>query len=157
MLERVRNMEGPARVDARGMGRQAKVLVRYPPMLLCSCVFLLIAGCAGQESPSVKQGRALAAENIELRKQLEQRDTEIEKLTQRHSDELKKQQDLLEKCEQEKQTWKAKAQQNIRDQVQGVLDAVMEENVKLREENKALKTQIEELQAQPKQSESTEK
>jgi len=34
---------------------------------------------------------------------------------------------------------------------------VVEENARLREENKALKTQIEELQAQPKQSESTEK
>jgi cell division septum initiation protein DivIVA len=122
-----------------------------------SVAAMLIGGCGGQESPSVKQGRALAAENIELRKQLEQRSAEIEKLTQRHSEELKKQQSLLEKCEQESQAWKTKAQQNIRDQVKGVLDTVVDENAKLREESKALKAQIEELQAQLKQSESTQK
>jgi transcription termination factor Rho len=126
-------------------------------MLLCSYALVLIGGCGGQEAPSVKQGRALAAENIELRKQLEQRDTEIEKLAQLHSEEIKEQQSLLEKCEQEKQTWKTKAQQNIRDQVKGVLDVVVEENVRLREENQALKAQVEELQTQPKQSENTEK
>ena len=126
-------------------------------VIVVSVAVMLIGGCGGQESPNVKKGRALAAENIELRKQLEQRSAEIEKLTQRHGEEIKKQQSLLEKCEQEKLTWKTKAQQNIRDQVKGVLDAVMEENVRLREENKALKAQIEELQTQSKQSENTEK
>jgi len=135
-------MEGPAR----------KTLV-----IVVSVAVMLIGGCAGQEAPSAKQGRALAAENIELRKQLQQRSAEIEKLTQRHGEEIKKQQGLLERCEQESQTWKTKAQQNIRDQVKGVLDTVVEENARLREENKALKAQIEELQAQLKQNESTQK
>lgn len=135
-------MEGPAR----------KTFV-----LVVTVAVMLIGGCSGSEAPSVKQGRALAAENIELRKQLEQRSAEIEMLTQRHGEEIKKQQSLLEKCEQEKLTWKTKAQQNIRDQVKGVLDVVVEENVRLREENQALKAQVEELQTQPKQSESTEK
>jgi len=135
-------MEGPAR----------KIFV-----FVVTVAVMLIVGCTGSESPSVKQGRALAAENIELRKQLEQRSAEIEKLTQRHGEEIKKQQSLLEKCEQESQTWKTKAQQNIRDQVKGVLDTVVEENARLREENKALKAQVEELQTQPKQSGSTEK
>ncbi len=135
-------MEGPAR----------KIFV-----FVVTVAVMLIGGCGGSESPSVKQGRALAAENIELRKQLEQRDTEIEKLTQRHGEEIKKLQSLLEKCEQESQAWKTKAQQNIRDQVKGVLDTVVEENARLREENKTLKAQIEELLTQPKQSETTEK
>ncbi len=135
-------MEGPAR----------KIFV-----FVVTVAVMLIGGCGGSESPSVKQGRALAAENIELRKQLEQRDTEIEKLTQRHGEEIKKLQSLLEKCEQESQAWKTKAQQNIRDQVKGVLDTVVEENARLREENKALKAQVEELLTQPKQSETTEK
>jgi len=135
------------------MRRQARKIC----VIAISIAAILIGGCSSPEPPSVKQGRALAAENIELRKQLEQRSEEIEKLTQRHGEEIKKQQSLLEKCEQEKQTWKTKAQQNIRDQVKGVLDTVVEENARLREENKALKAQIEELQTQPKQSESTEK
>ena len=150
-------MEGPAQVSAQGIRRQAQILCSYAPMLLCSYALVLIGGCGGQEPPSVQKGRALAAENIKLRKQLEQRSTEIERLTQRHGEEIKKLQGLLVKCEQEKQTWKTKAQQNIRDQVKGVLDTVMEENVRLREENKTLKAQIEELQTQSKQSENTEK
>lgn len=135
--------------------------MKRPACKICVIVIgvavMLTGGCSSPESPGVKQGRALAAENIELRKQLEQRSAEIEKLTQRHSEEIKKQQGLLEKCEQEKQAWRTKAQQNIRDQVKGVLDTVVEENSRLREENKALKAQIEELQAQPRQSESAEK
>ncbi|MHC4509653.1 MAG: hypothetical protein ACYTAO_11950 [Planctomycetota bacterium] len=118
-------------------------------VLVVGVAVMLIGGCGGQEPPSVKKSRAIAAENIELRKQLEQRGEEIEKLKARHGEEVKKQQNLLEKCEQEKQTWKTKAQQNIREQVKGVLDAVVEENVRLREENQALKAQIEELQKEP--------
>jgi regulator of replication initiation timing len=130
-------MEGPAR----------KTFV-----IVVSVAVMLIGGCGGQESPNVKKGRALAAENIELRKQLEQRSAEIEKLTQRHGEEIKKQQSLLEKCEQEKLTWKTKAQQNIRDQVKGVLDTVVEENARLREENQAFKAQIEALQKESTQN-----
>jgi len=84
-------------------------------VIVIGVAVMLTGGCSSPESPSVKQGRALAAENIELRKQLELRSAEIEKLTPRHSEEIKKQQSLLEKCEQEKQAWKTKAQQNIRD------------------------------------------
>ena len=126
-------------------------------VIVVSVAVMLIGGCGGQESPNVKKGRALAAENIELRKQLEQRSAETEKLTQRHSEELKKQQSLLEKCEQEKLTWKTKAQQNIRDQVKGVLDVVVEENARLREETQALKAQIEALQKQREQSKDANK
>jgi len=114
---------------------------------------VLIAGCGGQQaSPSVKQSRAIAAENIELKKQLEQQSREIETLKAQHSEQIKKQADLLETCRQEKETWKNKAQQNIRDQVKGVLDAVMEDNTRLREENKELKTQIEQLQKEAEQN-----
>ena len=119
---------------------------------------VLIAGCAGQQAPpSVKQSRTLAAENIELKKQLEQQSREIETLKAQHSEQIKKQADLLETCRQEKETWKNKAQQNIRDQVKGVLDAVMEDNTRLREENKELKAQIEELQKEPTQGQNVQK
>lgn len=134
----------------------AHVLRSYVPVLLCSCALVLIAGCGGSEPPNVKKSRAVVAENIELRKQLEQRSEEIRKLEARYSEEAKKMQNLFDECEQEKQTWKRKAQQNIRDQVKGVLDVVVEENVRLREENQALKAQIEELQTPVKQNENTE-
>lgn len=127
-------------------------------ILLVAAAVMLIGGCGGQQAPpNVKQSRAIAAENIELKKQVEQRTKEIETLKELHSEQLDKQEKLLAACQQEKETWKKKAQQNIRDQVKGVLDAVMEENLKLREENKELKAQIEELRNRPQQSKDAEK
>jgi regulator of replication initiation timing len=94
---------------------------------------------------------------MELRKQLQQSKEENDTLKEQHAEETKKQARLLETCQQEKETWKQKAQQNIRDQVKGVLDVVMEENEKLRAENQQLKTLVEELQKEAKQGEAVEK
>ena len=119
---------------------------------VCIVVFvvILIGGCAGQnEPPSVKKSRAIAAENIELRKELDRRNMEIEKLKGQHKQEINEQKQLLAECLKEKDVWKNKSRQNIRGQVKGVLDTVLEENKKLRAENARLKTQIEELQKQP--------
>jgi len=132
--------------------------VRKVFILLVGAAVTLIGGCGGQQAPpSVKQSRAIAAENIELKKQVEQRSKEIETLREQYSEQLDKQEKLLATCQQEKETWKKKAQQNIRDQVKGVLDPVMEEISKLREENKQLQAQIEELRNQPQQSKDAEK
>ncbi len=60
--------------------------------------------------------------------------------------EFDKQQKLLEKSDRERDQWKAKSQQNVRNQVKGVVDSVMADNTKLREENAILKAQIEESQ-----------
>lgn len=116
-------------------------------------VIMLITGCAEQEPPSVKKSRLIAAENIELKKQLEQRRKEIEKINQLHEESIKEQQKLIAECLQEKESWKDKSQQNIREQVDSVLDAVMEQNVKLREENEKLNEQIELLQIKVQQLE----
>ncbi|MHC4558538.1 MAG: hypothetical protein ACYTFW_08930 [Planctomycetota bacterium] len=120
--------------------------VRKALVLLVGVAVMLIAGCGQQEPPSVKKSRAIAAENIELQKQLKQRGKEIEKLNELNDEKMKEQQKLLAKCQQEKETWKEKSQQNVRNQVKGVLDTVMEENAKLRQENEKLKAQIKELQ-----------
>jgi regulator of replication initiation timing len=111
---------------------------------------VLMGGCGGQnEPPDVKKSRAIAAENIELKKQLAQSSKEIEKLKVQHGKELDEQNKLLQTCLQEKENLKTKSRQNVRDQVKGVLDTVLEENKKLRDENTRLKAQIEELQKQP--------
>jgi len=119
-------------------------------VLVLGIAVMLIVGCGGQnEPPDVKKSRAIAAENIELRKQLAQSSKEIEKLKEQHGKEIDEQKKLLQTCLQEKEDWKNKSQQNIRSQVKGVLDTVLEENKKLREDNTRLKAQIEELQKQP--------
>jgi Na+/phosphate symporter len=118
-------------------------------VLAAGVVVMLIAGCGGQEPPSVKRSRVIAAENMELTKELERRGEEIEKLKEQHDKEIKEQETLLAECQQEKETLKKKSQQNVRSQVKGVLDTVVEQNAKLREENEKLKAQIKELQKEP--------
>ena len=119
-------------------------------IFIAFCTVMLIGGCAGQnEPPSVKKSRAIAAENIELRKELAQKNKEIEKLKEQHDREIDEQEKLLQTSRQEKEAWQNKSRQNIRSQVKGVLDTVLEENKKLRDENARLKAQIEELQKQP--------
>ena len=120
-------------------------------------VAMLTAGCGQQEPPGVKQSRAIAAENIELRKQVERLNQEIERLKERHEKDIKEQQKLLTQCRQDKESWKKKARQNIRSQVEPVLDTVMDEIAKLREENTKLKAQIEQLQQEAKQNSTPDK
>ncbi len=122
-------------------------------VLLIGVGVVLITGCAGQQaSPNVKQSRTIAAENIKLKKQLERQNREIETLKAQHLEEIDKQKELLATCQREKEVLKNKAQQNIREQVHGVLDPVMSEYEKLREENNELKAQIEKLQKEIEQS-----
>ncbi len=108
-------------------------------------VVMLIAGCQEQQLPSEKKSRLIAAENMQLKKELERRSKEIEGLKELHDREIQKQEKLLAKCLEEKETWKEKSRQNIRNQVNSVVDALMEQNAKLREENEKLKAQIEKL------------
>lgn len=116
-------------------------------IVLIGASMALIAGCAGQQASSdVKQSRTLAAENIELKKQNHQCKSELETLKAQYKEEIARQKQLLETCRKDQEIWKQKAQQNVRDQVKDVFDAVMEDNTRLREENKELKTQIEQPQ-----------
>jgi len=118
-------------------------------VLILGIAIILTIGCGPQEPPNVKKTRVIVAENIELRKQLERRNKEIEMLKEQYEKETKAQKKLLQECLQEKEDWQNKSRQNIRNQIKGVLDTVLEENAKLREENKQLKSQIAELQKQP--------
>ena len=122
-----------------------KKIVRKIFVLAVCIVVMSIAGCGEQEPPSVKKSRLIAVENMQLARELEQRNKEIERLNELHNKESKKQENLLAKCVQEKESWKKKARQNVRKQVKGVFDAVMEQNAKLREENEKLKAKIEKL------------
>jgi len=126
-----------------------KVPARKTLVLVVGFAVVLTIGCGPQEPPSVKMSRTIAAENIELKKQLAQSSKKIETLKEQHSEEIGEHKKLLAECLQEKETWKNKSRQNIRSQVKGVLDTVLEENKKLSDENTRLKAQIEELQKQP--------
>ena len=120
-------------------------------------VAILTNGCGQQESPGVKQTRAIAAENIELRKQVERLSREIDRLEEQHEKDIEKQEKLLTQCRQDKESWKKKARQNIRSQVEPVLDAVIDETAQLREENIKLKAQIEQIQKKTEQNKSPDR
>ncbi len=84
-------------------------------------VFVLIAGC--QESATggptdAKKSRLVAAENMELKKELENRDKEIARLKELHSKEIKRQEELLAKCQEEKKLWQEKTDENIKGQME---------------------------------------
>ncbi|MFH1717457.1 MAG: hypothetical protein ABIF19_08920 [Planctomycetota bacterium] len=110
---------------------------------------MLIAGCGEKEPLNMRKSRAVAAENIALRKQLERRRTEIEMLEERHYKEIQKREKRLADCEKERDAWEQKSRRNVRNQAKDVADAVMAENARLRAENEMLRAQIKELQKEP--------
>ncbi|MCX5638573.1 MAG: hypothetical protein NTX52_12910 [Planctomycetota bacterium] len=123
-------------------------------------VFVLIAGC--QESATggptdAKKSRLIAAQNMELKKELANRDKEIARLKELHSKEIKRQEGLLAKCQEGKKLWQGKADENIKEQVSEILAATMERSSKLQEENESLKAQIEKLIAELSKNQQGEK
>ncbi len=113
-------------------------------LFVISVVVVLSAGCQ-KELAGEKKGRIIAAENIQLKKDLNQRDQKIEILTKEHEKEVKLLKEQLSKCLEQKEALEKQLQQKVKEQVDKVLAMVMEENAKLREEIKDLKAQIEKL------------
>lgn len=107
---------------------------------------VLGAGCQQQEVPGEQKSRLIAAENMQLKKDIARRDEAIEALKARHEKEMAKQQEQLTKCLERKEALEKRRQQNVKEQVESVLAVVVDENAKLREEIKELKAQIKQLQ-----------
>jgi len=104
-------------------------------------VVMSIAGCDQQSAPN-KKSRIIATENLQLKKDLQQRDKE-----------LQEQKLLLEKCLAEKDVLKKRSQANMKDLFDKTFNKIAEETKKLREENNNLKLQIEELKKATKGAE----
>jgi thiamine kinase-like enzyme len=122
-------------------------------VLVVSIIAVLLFGCSESQTNNEKRNRIIAAENIKLRKDLEQRDLEIAKLKESYDEELEEQIKLLAELQRQVKALQEKSKQNVRNQVQGVLDAVIEENAKLRQENEDLKNRLETLKKQTDQLE----
>ena len=82
---------------------------------------------------------------MQLQKELDSSKARFENLKEQYDKELEKRQKLLEKCQQERDEWKAKSKLNIREQAKSLVDPLMEEIARLREENKKLAAQLQEL------------
>ncbi len=113
--------------------------------------FMLIAGCKKEEEnlsdtkpdaePNTKRSRLIAIENVQLKEQ-------IEKLKNLHTGEMEEQKKLLDNCLREKGTLEEMSKQGIDNYMQNILGPLSDENVKLQEEIKTLKAQIEKLKTE---------
>ena len=103
-------------------------------------------GCNQPETHSERLSRLISVENTQLKKELEFSNNQIKRLTEQHNKEIQRQEKLLAERTKERDSWKLKAQQNIKSQVNSVFDTVLEQNTKLLEENKKLKAELEKLQ-----------
>lgn len=121
-----------------------KVLV-----LVVGVVLMLAAGCQEAEAPSEKKTRFIAAENIELKKELAQRDEKITGLETKHAAQIDQAEKKLAKCQKQTAACKEELKKGMEEKVEGVLAAVMEQAMKLRMENMSLKAQIAELKGDP--------
>ncbi len=106
----------------------------------------LFAGCQEENQSdaesSITRSKLIAAQNIQLKKQ-------IERQKYLHDKEIRKQKELLDKCLEEKKALGIQAGKALLEEMMGhVLTGVTEENAELREENQSLKSQIKMLQAQ---------
>ena len=57
------------------------------------------SACRQEATPEVKQARLIAAESMQLRKQLAARDAEMEKVQARHAREIEQRQEQLAACQ----------------------------------------------------------
>jgi dsDNA-specific endonuclease/ATPase MutS2 len=117
-----------------------------PLVMLIGLGVVLIVGCGEKEAPSVKQSRAIAAENLRLEKDLERTKAQLKNLKEEYDKEHEKQRKQLEKYKKERDQWRVKSQRNVREQAKSLVDPLMEEITRLRDANRKLTAQLEESQ-----------
>ena len=104
-------------------------------------VLLVIAGCHRDRTPGEKQARLIAAENMQLEKQLADQEAEIDKLKKQHAKDIKKLEDQLAACQRRNARLQQDIDKGIGERADSVRDTVMAENARLRAEIERLKSQ----------------
>jgi DNA repair exonuclease SbcCD ATPase subunit len=108
-------------------------------------IIMLSAGCQEEELQSDKKNRVIAAENIQLKKEIKKRDEKIERLKKQHEKKLQQQEELLDKYAKQKEALEKQLQKGVKNQIDDVLTNLIEENAKLRDEINRLEAELEEL------------
>ncbi|MBN2137130.1 MAG: hypothetical protein JW720_04940 [Sedimentisphaerales bacterium] len=106
------------------------------------------AGCQESQTPGDKKARLIAAENMELKKQIAQKDKEIEGLKTQYTVRLKLEQSKLAECRQKTADCQQELKEGMEKTVNDVLVAALEESAKIREENATLKEEIAKLKGE---------
>ena len=103
-----------------------ELIKKFSAVAVFAIIFISVAGCEEQQKTSnTKKDRVFAAQNIELKGQLERCNNQVAKLLE------------------EKETLRESHQKAIKDMTENVFIKVLDENKALRDENEALKSQIE--------------
>lgn len=106
------------------------------------------SACRQEATPEVKQARLIAAESMQLRKQLVARDAEMEKVQARHASEIEQRQEQLAACQKKVEALQKDLEAGIASRVESVMAAVMDENARLRSEIETLRAETGALKAQ---------
>ena len=113
---------------------------RCPEQVIGLLIVLLLAGgCRHEKTPDTKQARLIAAESMQLKKQLADLQGQIGKLKARHAGDIKQREDRLAACRKRVETLEKDLQKGIAERVNSVTAAVMDENARLRREIEQLK------------------
>ena len=127
-------------------------------IILVSLVAIVIAaGCQESQTPSEKKSRVIAAQNMELQKQLAERDKQIDDLKAQYAARTGLEQKKLADCQKQTADCKEQLKQGMEEKVNDILVASIEESAKIREENTALKAEIAELRAKLNQPAESQK
>jgi uncharacterized lipoprotein YajG len=120
-------------------------------ILVALAAMAVFAGCQqpAQEAPNQQQARLLAAQNAELREQLELRQAEIKVLQEKYTKELRLRDQELIRCRVRIDALQQEIQKGIDQRVRTITARVLDENAKLRQEIEQLEAQIEKLKAGP--------
>jgi len=120
-------------------------------LVVAAVVGLLLglgSGCRQEATPDTKQARLIAAESMQLRKQLAARDAEIEELKVRHAKEIEQRQEQLTACQKRVEALEKDLEAGIAARVESVVATMMDENARLRKEIESLRAEIAALKAQ---------
>jgi chromosome segregation ATPase len=116
-------------------------------MLVVAVVVGLLLGlgssCRQETTPEAKQARLIAAESVQIRRQLADYEGEMQKLRARHAEEIERREGQLAACQKRIEALERDLEDGIARQVGSVMAAVMDENARLRREIETLRAEIE--------------
>jgi hypothetical protein len=138
-------------------------------LVLVICVLVLtvmVAGCQDEQKQTnavsndqmnrlaevEKMSKLIAAQNVDLKKQLEEQPLaharELQAQRKRHEKEMKRQKTLLDRCMQQNESYEELSREGVESYMSNIAGPLVDENEKLRKENEALKVQVQDLQGQ---------
>ncbi len=128
-------------------------------ILVFAISIICAAGCQEAEKPSEKKARVIAAQNMELEKQVAELDKQIDDLKTQHTAKLGLEQKKLANCQKQTADCRQQLKEGMEKKVNDILIVSIEESAKLHKENAKLKAEIAELKAKlnpPKEPEKKE-